>query len=89
MREGQSPATSIGHNGSIDFLRERGAPPMIRLLPALAAVAASSSLAYGIAPKPSEPARETHRAEAPAVIGNDRPIFLGRMTVTATALPSN
>lgn len=56
---------------------------MIRLFHAVAAVAASSSFVYGVAPD----MQTQHSTPAPHVIGADKPVFLGRMVVTATPLP--
>lgn len=56
---------------------------MIRLFHAVAAVAASSSFVYGVAPG----VQTQHPEHAPQVIGADKPVFLGRMVVTATPLP--
>lgn len=65
---------------------------MIRLFHAVAALAASSSFVYGIAPgvQHQEAAARSaiHAAVAPQVIGADKPVFLGRMVVTATPLPA-
>lgn len=60
---------------------------MFRLFQTAAAIAASSSLAYGIAPGLEHPATVTPPAQT-IVVGADQPVFLGRMVVTATALPS-
>ncbi|TCM18711.1 hypothetical protein EDF56_104243 [Novosphingobium sp. PhB165] len=84
MPAGQSAATPTGHKGKVEHRRDA---QMIRLLPAIAAVAASSSLAYGIAPGAHQTVRTAqHVAAQPVVLGNDKPVFLGRMVVTATPL---
>lgn len=54
---------------------------MIRLIPALSALALSLGIFSAVAAMPVHvPAAE------PAVIGADQPVFLGRMVVTATPL---
>lgn len=60
---------------------------MVRLVSAAAAIAASSSLAYGLTPNALTPLHRVERRDAPVMIGNDKPVFLGRMIVTATPLP--
>ncbi|WP_395329418.1 hypothetical protein WBP06_15090 [Novosphingobium sp. BL-8H] len=60
---------------------------MVRLVPAAAAIAASSSLAYGFVSTAHEPMRALGATRAPIIIGNDKPVNLGRMIITATPLP--
>jgi hypothetical protein len=60
---------------------------MFRFFQTAAAIAASSSLAYGIAPGLEHPAAVTPPPRT-NVVGADKPVFLGRMVVTATALPA-
>lgn len=59
---------------------------MFRLLQTAAAIAASSSLAYGIAPGLEHKAALPPPGQ-PIVVGADKPVFLGRMVVTAAPLP--
>ena len=60
---------------------------MFRLFQTAAAIAASSSLAYAIAPGLEHPTSVTPRTQA-IVVGANKPVFLGRMVVTAKALPA-
>ena len=60
---------------------------MFRLFQTAAAIAASSSLAYGIAPGLEHTATTTPPSQ-PVMVGSDKPVFLGRMVVTAKALPA-
>ncbi|QSR16753.1 hypothetical protein [Novosphingobium sp. KA1] len=59
---------------------------MFRLFQTAAAIAASSSLAYGIAPG-LERKDTLPQPGQPIVVGADKPVFLGRMVITAAALP--
>jgi hypothetical protein len=60
---------------------------MFRRFQTAAAIAASSSLAYGIAPGLEHSATVIPNTR-PVVVGADKPVFLGRMVVTAKALPA-
>ena len=57
---------------------------MIRIAYALCALAVSLGTLSGFGPICGH--RESH---APAIIGEDHPVFLGRMVVTATPLPDD
>lgn len=56
-----------------------GAPNMTRLIPALSALALSCGMFSAVAAMPVA-------SPEPRVIGADKPVFLGSMVVTATAL---
>lgn len=83
MRGRQSRVTIGGQKGVIESVTTESRP-MNRLLLAASALTASFCILSAIDSTPA-----TAADEAPIVIGEDQPVLLGRMVVTATALPDD
>ena len=77
MQAWHSGATTGGHLGQV--FQHHGDPHMNRLIPALSALALCGGMFSAVAAAPTAPPE-------PKVIGADKPVFLGSMVVTATAL---